>query len=287
MTRTPEIDRLYEEVLDYRRTTDFKDLIKFVSRFRHLSPYNAMLVHIQKPGSVYVASADDWHSRFHRYVKAGARPLLILKPFGPVSFVYEYNDTDGEPLPDEFVRPFATNSSVSKDELYMIIRGAGFDGINVVRQRYGTHLAGRIEFSPHHVVLRIKYREQICDIRSHFSIVLNEHSSVAEQFTTMLHELGHFYCGHLNCNGMKWLPHRITLEEESAEFEAETVCWIVCNRLGIRSDSVKYLAEYLETNEFIPCVSVDAIMKAAGIIESHIAGSTRPRKELLIKDNPQ
>lgn len=283
MTRTPEIDKLYEEVLDYRKTTDFKELIEFVSRFRHLSPYNAMLVHIQKPGSVYVARTKDWNTRFHRYVKAGARPLLILKPFGPVSFVYEYNDTDGEPLPDEFVRPFKNDSPVSKAELNLIIKGAAFDGIGVMARQYGTHLAGKIEYSSHPEFLRMMYHEKIYTIRSNFSIVLNESQNEAEQFTTMLHELGHFYCGHLNYMGMKWLPQRIGLEEGCVEFEAETVCWIVCNRLGIKVDSVKYLAEYLDKNEFIPCVSVDAIMKAAGIIESHITGATSPRKELIIK----
>lgn len=287
MTRTPEIDRLYEEILDYRKTTDFKELIEFISRFRHLAPYNAMLVHIQKPGSVFVASATDWNNRFHRHIKVGARPILILKPFGPVSFVFEYNDTDGEPLPDEFVRPFKNDSPVSEADLNMIIKGAAFDGISVMTQQYGTHLAGRIQYSSRPEFLQIKYHERIYTIRSKFSIVLNKSHSAAEQFATMLHELGHFYCGHLNVDGMKWIPQRLNLEIESREFEAETVCWIVCNRLGIKVDSVKYLAEYLEKNEFIPCVSVDAIMKAAGIIESHIAGSTRPRKELLIKDNPQ
>lgn len=82
--RVPEIDKLYEEVLDYRRTADFKDLLEFVARFRHVAPYNAMLIHIQKPGSTYVASASDWEERFNRRVKAGARPLLRDVPQPPL-----------------------------------------------------------------------------------------------------------------------------------------------------------------------------------------------------------
>jgi hypothetical protein len=64
--RTPEIDKLYESVLTYRSTGEFKKLLEFVRKFKNLAPYNAMLVHIQKPGSVYVASVSDWLRRFNR-----------------------------------------------------------------------------------------------------------------------------------------------------------------------------------------------------------------------------
>ncbi len=57
----------------------------------------------------------------------------------------------------------------------------------------------------------------------------------------MLHELGHFYCGHLNDGKDKWLPTRPYLDVDQIEFEAETVCWIVCERLGIESPSVEGL----------------------------------------------
>jgi hypothetical protein len=42
-----------------------------------------MLLQVQKPGLMYAASAVDWNERFERRPKAGARPLLILWPFGP------------------------------------------------------------------------------------------------------------------------------------------------------------------------------------------------------------
>lgn len=283
-TRTPEIDRLYDEVLDYRKTTDFKELLAFVSKFRHVAPYNAMLIHIQKPGSTYVASAADWNFRFNRRVKAGARPLLILKPFGPVSFVFEYNDTEGDPLPDDLVRPFKNNAPVNESQLNRLIKGAGYDGIDVGWQQYGTSRAGQIEFSEHSSTLRFQLRERVYSILSNYSIVLNENISCSEQFTTMLHELGHFYCGHINLNNMKWLPNRTGLSTEVVEFEAETACWLVCERLGIESASVGYLASYLEDNEYIPNVSVDAMLRAAGMIESLLTGEIKPRKELIIKD---
>ena len=54
-----------------------------------------MLINIQGSGSVYVASAYEWRNIFNRTIKLGARPLVILRPFGPVAFVFELNDTEG------------------------------------------------------------------------------------------------------------------------------------------------------------------------------------------------
>ncbi len=283
--RTPEIDQLYKDVLAYRSTKDFKSLLSFVSKFRHIAPYNAMLIHIQKPGSSYVASAADWKYRFERNVKPGARPLVILKPFGPVSFVFEYNDTEGKPLPDDLVRPFITKEVANPRLLSIIKNGAACDGIEVCEQQYGTSRAGQIEYTGHEKLLSIKTNSKEVQVRSHYAIVLNSNLSSSEQFTTMLHELGHFYCGHLNDGKDKWLPTRPYLDVDQIEFEAETVCWIVCERLGIESPSVEYLSGYLDEEQFIPDVSVDAIMKAAGMVEAVLNGTAKPRKDLIVKNN--
>lgn len=74
-----------------------------------------MLIHIQKPGSKYVASANEWAKRFNRRIKPEARPLIILRPFGPVSFVFELSDTYGkEPFPEEFLNPFKVEGIISE-----------------------------------------------------------------------------------------------------------------------------------------------------------------------------
>ncbi|MCR5135764.1 MAG: ImmA/IrrE family metallo-endopeptidase [Oscillospiraceae bacterium] len=166
-------------------------------------------------------------------------------------------------------------------------RGACYDGINVVQQEYGTSRAGQIEYSPHSSTLRLQYKEKLYSLQSNYSIVLNRNLSLPEQFTTMLHELGHFYCGHLNFGNLKWLPTRPGLSENSEEFEAETVCWLVCQRLGIESASAEYLDGYLDNNDLIPPVSVDSILRAAGALETILSGAIKPRKELIIKEEAQ
>jgi len=55
----PELDKLFQEIGTYRKTKEFKELLDFVKKFPKIAPFNAMLLHIQKPGSNYVASAAE------------------------------------------------------------------------------------------------------------------------------------------------------------------------------------------------------------------------------------
>ena len=112
----PELDKLFNDIGTYRKCTDFNELIKFIKKFPRIAPYNAMLIHIQKPGSNYVASATEWKKRFNRTIKPGARPLVILRPFGPVAFVFELSDTEGESFyfPDKLLNPFSVEGKLSE-----------------------------------------------------------------------------------------------------------------------------------------------------------------------------
>jgi len=97
------LDELFRLAGEYRTTSEYRKLLDFVGRFRFYSPYNAMLVHIQMPGAEYVAPPHRWLRAYGRHIKAGARPIVILQPMGPVMFVYDVSDTEPEdgapPLP--------------------------------------------------------------------------------------------------------------------------------------------------------------------------------------------
>ena len=56
----PELDKLFLEIGTYRKSSELKELFDFVKKFPQIAPYNAMLIHIQKPGSKYIASASEW-----------------------------------------------------------------------------------------------------------------------------------------------------------------------------------------------------------------------------------
>ena len=99
-------------------------------------------------------------------------------------------------------------------------------------------------------------------------ITLNSNLSDEVNFATLTHELGHVYCGHIG-PGEQWLwPNRINLSKNVREFEAESVSFLACQRMGIDTPAAKYLSGYLNNNEEIPEISLDAVFKAVQRIES-------------------
>lgn len=279
--RISELDKLFEEVGTYRKSSDYYELLSFIKKFPNIAPYNAMLVHVQKPGSEFVASANEWWYRYGRKPKPGARPLVILRPFGPVAFVFELNDTEGKTFPEALMEPFKASGNISVSNIEKMRRSMLYEGIASVEQDHGTSRAGSVEsIEGTEEFITSKERKYF---RLLFGMVINRNLEPAAKMATIFHELGHVFCGHLSKQNVKWLPQRNLLPRNNKEFEAESVCWLLCERLGIINPSAEYLSGYLENNGEIPNISIDAVLKAAGIIESILKGKTVPRKELIIK----
>lgn len=286
--RIDRIDQLYEAVQKYQECNAFKELRKMICNFPRLSPYNAMMVAIQKPGSSYVASMKTWHNMFGRHVKPDARPLIILRNFGPIDFVYEYNDTEGPEIDKsildvKLLYPFETNQVITESQYANFIVEMMYDGILYEEKDYGTDLAARIysyhgtQFLPHGARGKIK-EAKVCA-----KVDVQKNLKTTAKFASILHELGHFYCGHLGRLGTKFLPERYdNPSEDTKEFEAETVAWLCCERLGIKNPSKEYLASYTQDGN-IPPVMISAILKAAGNVERLIRGKATLRKELQVK----
>jgi hypothetical protein len=107
------LDQLVVETKAYRSGNEYGELLDFIRRLPSQAPYNCFLLHMQNPHVRYVANARQWRERFRRQIVKGARPLVVLVPFGPVDFVYDIADTDGAPVPVAITDPFQTQGSVS------------------------------------------------------------------------------------------------------------------------------------------------------------------------------
>jgi len=99
------------------------------------------------------------------------------------------------------------------------------------------------------------------------------------RYTTLVHELAHLYCGHLGTRNPKWWPDRRGLSLEAREFEAESVCYLVCQRIGVKTKSDAYLGGYYQQNEEIPSISFERIMASTRLIEEMGRKRLSPRKE--------
>jgi antirestriction protein ArdC len=104
--------------------------------------------------------------------------------------------------------------------------------------------------------------------RPAWRVLLNRQLDAASTFSTLAHELGHIYCGHLGEGpNAAWPARRQQLGEAEQELEAEAVCYIVCQRNGVKTRSAEYLADHAEHAD-LEKISIFSIYEAANRIES-------------------
>lgn len=270
------LDILFQRVKRYRASAYYRDLLNVCRRFRNLAPYNAMLVNMQKPGSRYVLREDEWRKRFSRIIKPNAQPLIVLVPFGPVDFLFEIGDTqpDGTQLfpkkdteiMDEIAAPYRTKSSVSLSLIHTLMENSAFEGVAFdEHMNAGVDYAAKIEIlekGQQSVEVRINQDNKIPYLAPYL-ISINAKAESGELFANIVHELGHLFCYHLD-SPAKWEKWKVRdLPHEVEEFEAESVSWLICERLNVGNPSEKYLAGYLDGNSEIPNgVSIERIFSA-------------------------
>ena len=262
------LDELFRVSSQYRNSTNYMELLDFIKKFPYIAPFNAMLAHVQMPGARYVLPPRKWYRYYGRTIKPGARPIVILRTMGPVDFVFDVADTEGNELPPELENPFTVYSGEIGNALPTTLLNCIRDGIRVYKKNLGSEAAGAIrrlapKSAARNYVLMFKEKQ----IPVEFELELAENRSPEEQYVTLAHELGHLYCGHLGTINPLWWPDRLGLNEVSEEFEAESVAYLVCKRIGIETTSEKYLADFVGAHGEVPPISLECVMKAAGLIE--------------------
>ena len=280
------IDDLVSDAQRYRSSSDYRELLEFMARFRKQKPFNALLLHAQRPGARFVAPAHRWVEKYERQVKPGETPLVALQPFGPVMFVYDVSQTEpmGEQaLPDRFANAFAMPALRNVEQaLPRLIENAKADGVRVAHGAAGAGHAGSIR-----AVIEGRTQQVVVDRRLmtavqvpvRFEMVVNRDHSPTEQLATVAHELGHLYCGHLGTPDPAWWPDRRKTTHNVQEFEAETVAYIVCQRVDASARMPPYLDGYLADNDTVPAgISLDVITKASGMVIELLDGWAKPRK---------
>lgn len=271
------LDQLLTDSRLYTRSKDYKDLLDFVVRLRNFAPFNAMLLQIQKPGLSYAASARDWQERFGRSPKEGARPLLILWPFGPVALVYDVMDTNGQELPQD-VKCFPAHGPITKQRISELVSLAEGKHIECCVFDGGDRKAGAIR-----VVVRATTSKEY----THYRMNINRNHEPPVQFTTLAHELAHLFLGHLGEDKKLKIPDRSQLLHAQDELEAESVAYLVCARNGVTPKSETYLSAYINDETTIAQLDIYRIMWAAGQVETLLGLSMHTAYNKPTKTNPE
>ena len=266
------IDQLYAEALQADGGNGFDEFMRFANCFSNLSVYNAMLVRVQRPGAAAVATRAKW-MEIGRPIKPDAIPIVILRSFGPVSFVYDQEDTVGSPLLAEEDNSLLATGELSEKTYKQTCLAADRYLIDVEEtDRYGPLLAGTAagyEALPDRITIVDAQNKKPSKfkIRRGYRIRLNSRHDLATRFATLSHELGHIYCGHLGSNGKGQWQDRSNIEHAVRELEAEAVSWLVCSRNGVKTKSREYLSTLMKKAD-LSKVSMYAIYEAANRVES-------------------
>lgn len=252
------LDQLLQDSRLYVHSKDYKELLDFAVRFRNFAPFNAMLLQVQKPGLTFATSAHEWRERFQRRPKVGARPLIILWPFSPVALVYDILDTEGAPLPEN-VSAFLAQGVISSDKFASFKRLLKKKRIVWTALSAGDANAG---------LVRVVRRPADPKKPVEYCIHINEGHTLEVQFSTLAHELGHLFLGHLGRDRVRQIPDRTKLTGIQKEIEAESVAYLVCSRNEVTPKSQTYLSKLVTQDTTIDNLDVYQVMRAAGQVEA-------------------
>lgn len=259
-----QLDQLLEDSRLYKSSRGYKALMDFCSQLRGFAPFNSMLLHIQKPGITYAASAREWQERFQRQPKPDARPLLILWPFGPVALVYDVQDTEGAALPQDAFA-FPTTGGITTERMTKMlvridrrnIKPALFDG--------GDGKAGSI--SVEYRAPQVKGSKGKKAKPNRYRLAINRNHDANTQFSTLVHELAHLYLGHLGEDRHLRIDGRAHVSHQQCELEAESVAYLVSKRQGVHCRSHTYLSNYVSQHTEVGDLDLYQVMKVAGHVE--------------------
>lgn len=284
------IDRLFRDVKRYRKSSEFKKKLDFYCGFPYLGVYNAALVEQQRPGARLVLTIDKWRKLYNRKIRPNARPVIILMPFYPVEFLFDIADTrsmdnnvksDEDLIIESIIHHYRAKST----------QDVGFYFENMMKNLPKQGICYNHEYitgSELQAEIREDQSEKVCvqinkdyyeEHHSYFTISVSMRATRTEQLASIFHELGHLFCQHIQC---AWWKGR-SYTKETKEFEAEVVSYLVCKRLGIETNSVRYLSHNLEEDEQIPPILIDFVFQAVDIIEQMAKGNIDVTKCLLYK----
>lgn len=256
------IEQLIAATRLYSTSEAVQAVFDFTIKLREFAPFNAMLLHIQKPGLTHAATAMDWWSRFGRVPKTGARPLLILRAMGPVDFVFDILDTEGRSVPEDAFA-FPTLGEMTDQRFEKSMSEVQKDLIEIAPLDAGDGRAGWI---------RLLRRAESRRGKNRYRLAYNCNHDVTTRFVTVAHELAHLYLGHLGADRGRRVPDHSQTDHALQEVEAEMTAYLVARRNGLQPKSESYLTNYQGAFEDL---NLYAITRAANAVETALGVSAQ------------
>lgn len=256
------IDELFKRSMSYKSSKDFTKFFNFIASFNHYSRYNTMLVYIQNPNVTFFGGSTFWKNR-NRVINTEAKPLLILCPNGPMMCVYDIYETSGKKSVEDYL-----NDGLGTTGVKGFISQKVYDNLLKSVANWGI----KVMFKP----LSFFRGGYITTILSgKLEIVLKENTSKEENFAVLIHELAHLLLGHTGHKTINHLYFKKTiklsdhkLSTSAKELEAETVSFLICSKVGLKSNASEYLAGYIKDQKDLDDFNYELVIKTADKLEN-------------------
>lgn len=269
ITTQEQAERILASVQKVIDSGEWQAYLRFARSFHQYSPLNRMLIMLQRPEASYCAGYNAWQER-GRHVVKGERGLSILAPMTskvkdengkvvtrddgtPVTRVYGFREvkvfdvsqTDGDPLPEN-PAPYSrlTGEAQGWDALvsYVEANGGKVTVTEAMLAEGDTNTRTR--------EVRIKPAEQ------------------AHMVAVLAHEAAHLTLHMPEDDTRRYVEHR-----GDQEVEAESVAYIVCDRLGLDTSttSTAYMAGWASSKTATEVKQgIDRIMAGADAILDYL-----------------
>ncbi|SDC30921.1 MULTISPECIES: ArdC-like ssDNA-binding domain-containing protein [unclassified Candidatus Frackibacter] len=234
------LEKLEKGIEQVRSSEEFKEMLKFFSKFHNYSMNNQILIQQQRPGATHVAGYKKWQ-KLGRQVQKGEKGIKILAPMTFKKTVEE-EDENGEIVEKEkkvmYFRP-VTVFDISQTE------GDSIPTMDLsLKDNFGEIMQPLLRFADKkriEVDLKTVEEDPFLTAGCHgyssggYIAVKTTERNKTEQASCLVHELAHE------------LLHKENNEEltkEIKELEAEAVAFIVMDHYNVELKSSKYLALY-------------------------------------------
>lgn len=255
-------ERLEQGVKDIFTSEMYMKYLLTMSKFHNYSFNNTLLIAMQRPDATLVAGYNAWKNKFNRYVKKGEKGIQIIAP-APVkereerekidkdtgltvlnesgepeievverviprfrvTTVFDYAQTDGEPLPT-----LEVNELTARVKDYTLLKEA-IEQVSPVPIRFGE-IEGNAKGYYSHVDKEICVRADMGE---------------SQTIKTMIHEVAHAMLH--DSDQMKQRGEE--KDQLTKETEAESIAFTVCSALGIDTSdySFPYVASWASGKE--------------------------------------
>ncbi|MEW6410923.1 MAG: ArdC family protein [Candidatus Zixiibacteriota bacterium] len=215
------------ESLEAGQSDELKKYLQTMSRFHRYSFGNILLIALQKPEATHVAGFHTW-KKLGRFVKKGANGIVIIAPLVYKKETVEENDNRSDVAPvNGFKAVYVFDiSQTDGNELPEFARVQGDPA------RYQEKLFNFISANG----ITLEYSDTLrADGRSGGGkIVIRSGLSPAQDFSVKVHELAHEFLHHTG----------EPLSKTQKETEAEAVAYVVCQSIGLDTNSA--FSDYIQ-----------------------------------------